>query len=193
MGLPGYNVVGASATAVTVTQTKTTTILFQFDGAGANSLVVMPGQDDSVKSITWFKGYRYYGCFQYKRLTGDNLTVINVVRMEDYIKGILPYEMSSTWPKEALKAQAVAARTYAACNYYKHNSQGFDLCNTTDCQVYRGVNAATAESDAAVDETYNVYAYYHGALATTIIIPARGRDRELRQHWGTSSATSRRD
>jgi stage II sporulation protein D len=186
LGVPAYNITGPSATAITVTQTKTTTILFQFDGGGTNSLVVMPGQDDSVKTVTWFKGNRYFGSFQYKRMNGDNLTVINILRMEDYVKGILPYEMSSTWPKEALKAQAVAARTYAACNYYKHRSRGFDLCNTTDCQVYRGINAATPESDRAVEETYNIYAWYRGSLAVTYYHSSDGGATESAENiWGT--------
>jgi stage II sporulation protein D len=87
LGLPAYTVVGPSATAITVTQTKTTTILFQFDGGGTNSLVVMPGQDDSVKTVTWFKGNRYFALFSTERMTGDNLTVINVLRMEIISKG----------------------------------------------------------------------------------------------------------
>ncbi len=186
LGLTDYIVAGPSATAVTVTRTGSTEVLFQFDGAGEKSLVVMPGQDDSVKAVTWFKGYRYYGCFQYKRMGGGNLTVINVVRMEDYIKGVLPYEMSASWPLEALKAQAVSARTFAANSYSKHSSYGFDLCNSTCCQVYRGLNSAGANSDAAVDGTAGVYMRHNGALITAYYHASDGGATESSENvWGT--------
>lgn len=62
------------------------------------------------------------------------------------------WEMSKDWPVEALKAQAVCARTYAVCQT-KHRAQGFDICATTHCQVYQGTAASGANSDAAVDQT----------------------------------------
>ena len=186
LGLTDYTVAGPSATAVTVTRTGTTEVLFQFDGGTSSSLAVMPGQDDSEKTVTWFKGYRYYGGFQYKRLNGGNLTVINVVRMEDYIKGVLPYEMSASWPLEALKAQAVSARTFAANSYNKHNSSGFDLCNSTCCQVYRGLNSAGVNSDAAVDGTAGVYMRHNGALVTAYYHACDGGATESSENiWGT--------
>ncbi len=186
LGLTDYTIEGASSTAITVTQTKTSNVIFQFDGAGVSSLVVVPGRDDSVKTVTWFKGYRYYGCFQYKRLNGGNITVINVVPMEDYIKGILPYEMSASWPQEALRAQAVAARTFAASSYHKHSSSGFDLCNTTCCQVYRGINSANDNSDSAVDATRSVCMRYNGKLITAYYHAADGGATESSENvWGT--------
>ncbi|MDD4715589.1 MAG: SpoIID/LytB domain-containing protein [Oscillospiraceae bacterium] len=186
LGISNAEVVGGSETAITVTQTKTTAILFQFDGNGKNSLVVMPGKNNDVKAITWFKGYRYYGNFQYKRLSGGDLTVINVVPMEDYVKGILPYEMSSSWPREALKAQAVCARSYAACNYWKHQSLGFDLCNTTDCQVYRGVGSNSESSDQAVDDTAGLYVRYGDEIAETVYHSCDGGATEdVKNIWGS--------
>ena len=73
------------------------------------------------------------------------LTVINVVDLEDYVKGVLPYEMDKDWPLAALEAQAVCARTYAAKT--RHPSLGFDVCASTDCQVYYGRNRATELTD----------------------------------------------
>lgn len=186
LGVTDAQVVGGSSNAITITQTKTTTILFQYDGAGTRSLVVVPGRNDDVKTITWFKGYRYYGTFQYKRLSGGNLTVINVVRMEDYVKGVLPYEMNSAWPLEALKAQAICARSYAANGYFKHSSSGFDLCNTTDCQVYRGMGSSSENSDRAVDETYDLYVWYGGNIAETVYHSCDGGATEdVKNIWGS--------
>jgi len=64
---------------------------------------------------------------------------------------------------EALKAQAVCARTYAVCQT-KHRAQGFDICATTHCQVYQGTAASGANSDAAVDQTAGEFLYYSGRL-----------------------------
>ena len=95
---------------------------------------------------TWFKGYRYYGGFRYERIGGGDLTVVNILDLETYIKGVVPYEMSSSWPLEALKVQAVCARSYAYINIHsgKHTSYHFDVCNTTDCQAYYGRGDETA-------------------------------------------------
>ena len=71
--------------------------------------------------------------------------------------------MSKDWPVEALKAQAVCARTYAVCQT-KHRAQGFDICATTHCQVYQGTAASGANSDAAVDQTTGEFLYYSGRL-----------------------------
>ena len=103
--------------------------------------------------MTWFKGYKWHGGFEYRRVTGGNINVINVVNIDDYVKGVLPYEMSPSWPLEALKAQAVCARTYALLQTKHYKSYQFDVCNTTDCQVYYGTNKASSLSNQAVDET----------------------------------------
>jgi len=61
--------------------------------------------------------------------------VIRVMHIEDYVKGVVPKEVPASWPMEALKAQAIAARTYALTNT-KHAVYGYDVCSTTCCQVY---------------------------------------------------------
>lgn len=166
MGLGG-EVVGTSGYAVTVAATKTGRPLFQLDGGADYALGVMPGLTDGEETVTWCKGYRYYGGFQYLRQEGGNLTVMNMVRMEDYLKGVVQHEMSPDWPLEALKAQAVCARTYAYINRDKHRQYGFDVCNTTDCQVYWGLVNASGASDRAVEETAGQYVWYGNELAET--------------------------
>ena len=154
--------------------TKTAKILFQYDNAGGNAFAVKPGTsgDDTQ---TWFKGNKYRGSFLYERIGGGNLTVINLVGMEDYIKGIVPYEMSASWPAEALKAQAVCARSYVVSSIgSKHTANHFDICNTTCCQAYRGCGRATAHSDSAVDATAGIYARYNGQVAQTFYYASNG-------------------
>lgn len=172
-GLNGVSMT-CSNRCVTVVETGTTHILFQFDCGEKRSLAVVPIAADGEKATTWFKGYRYYGGFQYQRANGENLNVINFVSMDDYIKGVIPYEMNAEWPLEALKAQAVAARTYTAAHLNHHISSGFDLCCEVDCQTYRGVNASDINSDRAVDETSGVYMTYEGEYVNAFYFSSDG-------------------
>ena len=90
-----------------------------------------------------------------------SLTVVNVIGLEDYVKGVVPNELS--FPAlEALKAQAIAARTYALKNQNQFASEGFDLLPTTRSQVYGGLTSETALTTRAVDETRGIVATYHG-------------------------------
>ena len=166
------SVVSPSGTAVTITVTTTDKILFEFDCYGARSLGIMPVNWEG-KALTWFKGYKWYGGFEYRRSTGGNISVINVVNSDDYVKGVLPYEMSPKWPLEALKAQAVCARTYAQWQS-KHDKYGFDVCRTTDCQVYNGTNQASSLTDQAAEETSGMVITYNGSLAETYYYSSNG-------------------
>jgi len=96
----------------------------------------------------------------------NNITFINIIDMQTYVKCVVPYEMTSTWPVEALKAQAVAARSYAVSNLGKHAKYGFSLCSSSDCQVYYGNGRMSSQSDSAVDETYGMIATYNGTPVT---------------------------
>ena len=89
------------------------------------------------------------------------LTVVNVVSLEDYLRGVVPNELSLP-AIEAQKAQAVAARTYAVANINGFGTQGFDLLPTTRSQVYRGYSSETASGTQAVNETRGIVATYHG-------------------------------
>ena len=170
LGLSDAVLAGTSSYGVSVVKTGTSQILFQFDSSSGLCLGIVPGQSGTVKTETIFRGNTYYGGFQYQRVGGGNLTVSNVVPLEDYVQGVIVREMSSSWPSEALKAQAVCARTFAYRSYTasKHSSQGFDLCNSTCCQVYYGMDAVTASSSKAVEQTYGEYAWYNGSLIDAV-------------------------
>lgn len=140
--------------AFQVTDTATGKVLYT-SAAGADHIAIHPNSD-----LTWFKGYQWHGDFVYRRASDGNITVINYVSLEDYVKGVLPYEIDSDWPAEAQKAQAVCARSFAL-GTSKHNEY-YELCNTTNCQVYLGANRATEASDAAVDATQGEYLTYNG-------------------------------
>ncbi len=132
-------------------------------------------------------GKEYDGKLLVRRETGDSLSVINRLDIEPYLCGVLPYEMSSGWPLEALKAQAVAARNYVVNNLNKHKLNGFDLCNTTHCQVYRGVAGHADDCTRAVKETAGVYLYYNGKPAQTFYFSSSGgRTENVKDVWGSS-------
>ena len=187
LGLAG-SVAGTSSYGVSVVKTGTNQILFQFDdSSGALCLGILPGLDDSVKTETIFRGNTYYGGFQYQRVNGGDLTVSSVLTLDDYIQGVIVREMSSSWPLEALKAQAVCARTYAYRNYaaQRHSSQGFDLCNSTHCQAYSGMSEVTAESSRAVTETHGEYLWYGGELIDAVYFSSDGGATESSENvWG---------
>lgn len=172
LGVTG-NIFTGSSRCVAVTKTNTTKILFEFD-CGTNANLAVRPLAANTKAITWFKGYAYYGDFEYFRYINDKLTVTNILNIEDYVKGVLPYEMSSSWPAEALKAQALCARSYFATSVGKFSSYGFDLTNDDLSQVYRGTNSATSATDSAVDATVGEYVAYNGSVCSTFYFSSDG-------------------
>jgi stage II sporulation protein D len=107
----------------------------------------------------------YRGFLEVRPGEGGALTVVNVLHLEDYLKGVVPNELSPVaFPQlEALKAQAIAARTYAIRNRGQFQARGYDLCATPACQVYRGKSSESPLSDRAVDETRGLLAQWHDA------------------------------
>jgi len=161
-------------------------VLFEFDCGGSPKLAVKPR---GTNTITWFKGYKYPGAFEYSRPTNEDLTIINYVNIDDYVKGVLPYEMGKSWPIEALKAQALCARTYAATKVGTHSSSGFDLCTEEHCQMYRGYSGASELTNQAADETAGMYITYKGALCETYYSSSDGGATEsIENVWGSTRA-----
>lgn len=83
----------------------------------------------------------------------QGLTLINRLSVEEYLYGVLSAEMSSRAPPQALRAQAVAARTFVFKNLGRHKEDGFDFCPSVHCQVYQGISAETPSTIAAVKDT----------------------------------------
>jgi hypothetical protein len=104
--------------------------------------------------------------------------------MDEYLKGVVPHEMGvlPNWPLEALKAQAVAARSYATTTY-KHSAEGADVCTTTHCQVWRSTHYDS--TDRAVDETHGVAARYGGNIVQAFFFGHDdGHTRNSEDVWG---------
>ncbi|MBN3039743.1 MAG: SpoIID/LytB domain-containing protein, partial [Candidatus Omnitrophica bacterium] len=86
-------------------------------------------------------------------LVKNELILINILSIEDYLKGILSAEIPASSAEEALCAQAVAARTFAVRNRNRHKEKFFDFCSDVHCQSYHGLSARTKATDKAVDLT----------------------------------------
>ncbi|QDR80860.1 SpoIID/LytB domain-containing protein [Sporomusa termitida] len=130
---------------------------------------------------------RYRGGLSIHRTAGQTgLTVVNTLPVEQYLYGVIKNEISPAWPLEAVKAQAVAARTYALANYNKHKADGFDVCSTTDCQVYGGRESEDPRSLAAVDATRGLVVKHSGKLITAYFHSSSGGYTENSENvWST--------
>lgn len=126
---------------------------------------VVFASDDDEKSPLRFNDKPYRGRIEVFTNTRGALTVVNVLGLEDYVRGVVANELSpGGWPElEALKAQAVAARTYAVSNAGRFRAEGFDLLPTTRSQVYGGRATEHPLTDRAVAETRGVVATFNGA------------------------------
>ncbi len=107
---------------------------------------------------------RYRGRIEVAPNRQGTLSVINTVDLETYLKGVVPREMGAwNYPSlEALKAQAVAARTYAVANLGKRKEEGYDLVDTVSDQVYGGADGEQSLTDTAVQQTAGLVATYGG-------------------------------
>ncbi|MBY0548145.1 MAG: SpoIID/LytB domain-containing protein [Candidatus Obscuribacterales bacterium] len=111
--------------------------------------------------------------------------VINIVTMEDYLLSVVPAEMPGCWPLESLKAQAIAARSYAVANMGKHAADGYDVEPTVSDQVYAGVESETENSNRAVAETEGIVLKHQGKVVSAFFHSAGGGCTELAEHvWG---------
>jgi stage II sporulation protein D len=124
---------------------------------------------DSTTSTTSIgalsNGLSYRGSFNLTK-NGSNVEVSNYLEMEDYLKGVVPSEMPASWSKEALKAQAIAARSYAA------TSMG--LTSTPSSQVYRGYTGEDSRTNTAVKETEGLVAKFAGKPIMTFFYSTSG-------------------
>jgi stage II sporulation protein D len=130
----------------------------------SSSAPVAFASDDEKNAPVRYNDRAYRGRIEVFTNLRGNLTVVNELGLEDYVRGVVANELSpGGYPAiEALKAQAIAARTYALRNRGQFMSQGFDILPTTRSQVYRGLTSEHPLSSRAVDETRGLIATYGG-------------------------------
>jgi SpoIID/LytB domain protein len=113
------------------------------------------------------------------------LTAINVLDLEDYLMSVIPSEMPSSWPREALKAQAIAARSYAIANLGKYGTQGFDVKATVLDQAYRGAIAETVSTNRAVSETKGIVMKHQGKVVPGFFHSSSAGHTDVAEHVWT--------
>ncbi|MCX6345144.1 MAG: SpoIID/LytB domain-containing protein [Armatimonadetes bacterium] len=147
-------------------------ITIKFDNksidAGASLTITPSDPADTLRVTSENKLTRKYRKTLEINFNARSLRVINIVSLEDYLLGVLPAEMPNSYPAESLKAQAIAARTYALSNLRKHASKGFDLCDCTDCQAYIGVVAEKPNCAKAVRDTCGQVLMFDGKPASIL-------------------------
>ncbi len=132
------------------------------------------------------KGNRYRGNMK-AIASGSGVTLVNDVSMEDYLKGVVPCEIVPSWKIDAIKAQAVAARTYAMFHKNGYRSAGYDMTDDTRSQVYRGVSVETESTNRAVTETAGEVVTYGGKPIDAVFHSSGGGYTENCENvWGTA-------
>ncbi|RJQ24960.1 MAG: SpoIID/LytB domain-containing protein [Peptococcaceae bacterium] len=135
--------------------------------SGVSEPVAMGAQGTAVLSggcglnLVSVAGKRYRGELEV-RLDDTGLTVINELSLEEYLRGVVPCEMPAAWPAEALRAQAVAARSYVLWQIKNTGNQPFHVTADQSSQVYGGYDAEDTATDKAVAETGRIVALYKG-------------------------------
>jgi stage II sporulation protein D len=114
----------------------------------------------------------YRGALEFRPGSLGGINAINAVSLEDYVQGVVPVESPSSWPLEALKAQAVAARTYAVTT--GRGGDGWEQYPDTRSQVYGGLGVETATTNAATQATRAQLVTYEGTPVVTYFFSTSG-------------------
>ena len=132
------------------------------------------------------KGNQYRGVIK-AIASPSGVTLVNQLSMEDYLKGVVPCEIVPSWQMDAIKAQAVAARTYAMFHRNGYRSAGYDVTDDTRTQVYRGVSAETEATNRAVMETAGEVVTYGGSPIDAVFHASGGGYTENCENvWGSA-------
>lgn len=169
-----YKVNGTNFSTGTSTTIAISGGKLSFKGIQGDKITFIPQvKGSTIRLAVGAKQYNYLGTMSFK-ISGSKILPINSIGVEDYLKGVVGYEMSNSYPLEALKAQAVAARNYALFNLGKHKSKEYDLCDTIDCQVYRGYNSNYQNVIRAVDETKGILLLHNEKLVAGYFASSNG-------------------
>ena len=137
------------------------------------------------KLVSTYDNKSYRGALRLLPRKGS-LQLINRITAEEYLQGVVPEEMPAEWNTEAVKAQAVAARTYALRQRKRHAKEGFDVCATTHCQQYGGVAVERAAANQAVKATSGEVLESHGALVDALFhTDSGGMTENSEDVWGS--------
>lgn len=157
---------------ITLVASATSVTLRRANGSNADvgaSVVITPTDPSATIDLDSpaRPSKQYRGTIEVSVKSGS-LVLVNTVDLDAYLPGVLAAEMPSSYPMEALKAQAVAARNYTLCARRKHASLGYDLCDDSHCQVYDGTLRESPNCTRAVLATRGQILTYRGRPASTM-------------------------
>lgn len=184
LGTSDLKLISPSSSRIVVQNSHGDPLLVFSDGQSRLRVRPLAANNPRVLSVS---GRQYRGEFEVRRYPDSDLTVINILDIEEYLYGVVPQEIEASSPTEALKAQAVVARTYALRNLGKYGKWGFDLTNTTSDQVYGGYDAEKQATNKAVDETRGKKILYNGSIISAHYFSSSGGMTENSENvWGTA-------
>jgi len=156
-------------------------------GVYSGPIKIIPVGNTKIIVIVNGQKYRYRGNIEIDiDKEHGKLNIINIIGIEEYLYGVLKKEISPRWPAEALKAQAVAARTFAIFNMNKYIDKGYNICASTNSQAYGGVNHEDPLTNKAVDETRGVIITYKGKPINAVYHSDSGGYTENSENvWGS--------
>ncbi len=185
LGDVGFSVVQPSPERIVAADAKHQILCIFFSTSAFFRVRPAPENNPGVIKI---KGDPYRGDVEVRRLSSSDMTVINIVSIQEYLYGNVPPEIGGKAPAEALKAQAVASKMYVINSMGKHGKTGFDVCATTGCQVYKGYSAEVPSCNHAIDEVKDKIITYDGSPAKHIYYFASGggSTENVKNVWGST-------
>ncbi|NMB33076.1 MAG: SpoIID/LytB domain-containing protein [Clostridium sp.] len=186
LGEKDYKVISPSPSRISVSSEGGKTVLL-FDSK-SHVFTIKPGGESKPGFIRLDgdDSKRYRGRIEVQRFLGSDMTLINVLPMEEYLYGVVPCEIQAGSHPEALKAQAVAARTYTVNNLKKYERLNFNMCATTYSQVYRGFNGEAGATSKAIDDTRGEIVTYEGKPASIFYFSSSGgKTEDVKNVWGS--------
>lgn len=152
------------------------------DAGQEMTLLRHPAEEGTLNAIRFANNTALYEGDLRITVVDGALRLILTLGVEDYLGGVVPYEMSDSFPLEALKAQAVAARTYAVSKAKANGKKEYDLVDNTNDQVYKGRREEYTCAAQAIAETSGVCGFYKGELAMCYYAASNGGQTELVAH-----------
>jgi len=185
-GVIEFSAVPPSSTRIAVLTSDGKVKLMYDSATGAFRIYPRKEKSPSLFRINGDSKKVYRGGVEVLRQTGSDLTVINVLPLEEYLYGVVPGEIGASSPVEALKAQAVAARTYTINNLSKYKHLNFNLCTTTYSQVYKGYSVEHPATNKAIDDTKGEIVTYNGKPAAVFYFSSSGgKTEDVKNVWGS--------
>ena len=182
----GFSVIVGPFTTASAARDQAAQLSYSVIYASNTRVMLMDGQTPVLKSagplhftdtygqFMQIGGRSYRGIIELGRHTGQGITPVNIVDIEEYLFSVVPSEMPALWHIEALKAQAVAARSFTHYRRGSHSHLGYELCDTIFSQVYAGTENEHDNSTRAVQETQGVKIFHGGNVILATYFSSSG-------------------